>query len=72
MDTIKLRYNTKARTDEDPRWRVVINGIEHPATEVFINTPLWTTKDILPEVGEKWHVTTKGTPSWDGLVCTIN
>jgi hypothetical protein len=71
MNEIKLRYNTKAQSD-DPRWRVVIDGVEYPATDVRINVPSWTTTDILPDVGQKWHVTTRGSITWDGTVCTIS
>jgi|Laugresu1bdmlbsd_1035121.scaffolds.fasta_scaffold51484_2 hypothetical protein len=56
MTKVKIRYNTNAKSDEDLHWRVLINGVEHLASNVVINCLSYTTKDIIEGVGEKWHI----------------
>lgn len=73
MYEVKIRYNTNAVNSDDLHWRVIIDGVEHLAREVSINTPTHTTKDFIKEVGEKWHITTKcKSIVWKGNVCIIN
>ena len=48
MYEIKIRYNTKAVNSDDLHWRVVIDGIEHLAREVEIQTPTHTTNARSP------------------------
>lgn len=73
MDEIKIRYNTeKDKTDASlPAWRVLINGIEHLATEVELKVVSKTTEDILPSGILKWHISCVGKAEWNGLHCTI-
>jgi hypothetical protein len=57
MSKVSIRYNTNAISDEDLHWRVLIDGVEHLASNVVINCMSYTTKDIIEGVGEKWHIT---------------
>jgi len=73
MYEVKIRYNTNAKNSDDLHWRVLIDGKEFLAKNVEINTPTYTTKDFIKEVGEKWHITTKANSiTWKGDVCEIN
>lgn len=73
MYEIKIRYNTNAVNSDDPHWRIIIDGTEHLAKEIIINTPTYTTKDFIKGVGEKWHITAKcKSIVWNGEVCTIS
>lgn len=56
---IKLRYNTTC-TDNKLYWRVLINGIEHLASDVKIHVPVQTTQDVIEGVGLKHHISCKG------------
>ena len=53
---IKIRFNTTCK-DGFHYWRVIVNGITHLASNITINCQSFTTKDIVPGVGEKWHIT---------------
>jgi hypothetical protein len=55
--TVKIRYKTDAKPDDLLHWRIIIDGVEHHASNVTINCMSWTTKDNIEGVGEKWHVT---------------
>ena len=72
---IQLRFNTeKEKTDSSlPAWRVLIDGVERLAEQVYFETPCWTTQDLIAENKMKWHLTSDGVPHWDatGKVCTI-
>lgn len=46
MKTVKIRYNTLVN-DDLHYWRVIIDGEEHLASDVIINVPTYTTKDIV-------------------------
>jgi hypothetical protein len=74
MSKISIRYNTKAKENDTLHWRVVIDGIETLASDVEVNTRLWTTKDWIEEVGWKWHITCESTDiQWDeNHKCIIN
>lgn len=52
---IQLRYNTAAG-DSNLKWRIVIDGKEHLASQVFFNIPCRTTEDTIEGVGIKHHV----------------
>jgi hypothetical protein len=64
---IKLRFNTeKEKADQSlPAWRVLIDGVEHLATGVRIEAPIWTSEDILPTGQRKWHISSEGTVHWN-------
>ncbi len=72
---IKLRFNTdKDKIDASlPAWRVLIDGVEHLAEQVFFETPSQTTQDLIEENKIKWHLSTQGVPHWDAdkKICTI-
>ncbi len=73
---IKVRFNTnKDKVDGNlPAWRVLIDGEEHLAESVVINTKTWTTLDEISPSLLKWHITCDGLPEWDesGKKCVIN
>jgi len=66
MYDIKIRYNTKAKPEDTLHWRVLINGVEHLASHVEINTQTKTTTDFIEGVGTKWHISCKGNIQWTG------
>jgi hypothetical protein len=74
--TIKIRFNTeKDKIDGSlPPWRVLVDGKEHFAETVTINTKTWTTLDEIAPDFFKWHITCDGRPEWDesGQKCVIN
>jgi uncharacterized membrane protein len=53
---IKIRFNTMAG-DSHLKWRILIDGIEHLASEIEVLVPSVTTRDLVEGVGEKWHIT---------------
>ena len=66
MNDIKIRYNTNAKPEDTLHWRVLINGVEHLASNVEINTQTKTTMDFIEGVGMKWHISCKGNFEWNG------
>lgn len=73
MSEIKIRYNTNAKSNNELHWRVLIDGIEHLASNVQINTHCYTTKDEIEGVGTKWHISCKSdSVVWVGTKCIIN
>ena len=71
--SIKLRYNTEC-IDRRLFWRVLINGTEHLAENVFIKIPVETTADFLADKGvTKHHISCESdTISWENDVLTIS
>lgn len=71
--TIKLRYNTEC-TDKRLYWRVLINGVEHLAENVYFNIPVHTTADFLSEKGvTKHHITCESDSiTWKNEELTIS
>lgn len=55
MFNVKVRYNTTV-SDDHLYWRVLINGVEHLASEVIFEVPTYTTKDEIEGVGTKHHI----------------
>lgn len=53
---IKIRYNTNV-DDDFLYWRVLIDGVEHLASDIKINVPSYSTKDFIEGVGMKHHIT---------------
>ena len=63
---IQLRYNTETG-DSNLKWRIIIDGHEYLAANVFFNCPCRTSSDIMPEVGLKHHVSCETNMiQWDG------
>ena len=54
---VKVRYKTDAKPGEIVQWRVIIDDVEYGASSVIINCLSYTTRDNIPGVGEKWHIT---------------
>ena len=69
---VKIRYKTDAKTDDVLHWRVLIDGVEHYASNVTINCMSYTTKDIIEDGIEKWHITCKPIQvQWMGNECIL-
>jgi hypothetical protein len=69
---VKLRYKTDAKPEDELQWRVLIDGIEHHASEVRIFCPSFTTKDMIDGVGEKWHMSCNANMiEWKNKICII-
>ena len=72
MRKVNIRYNTNAAEGDILHWRVVIDGIEYLASDVEVNTKLWTTKDFIEGIGWKWHITCESdTIIWNDTKCII-
>lgn len=55
---VKIRYNHDA--GESPlKWRVVIDEVEHLASNIDILVPSVTTGDFIEGVGQKYHISCK-------------
>jgi hypothetical protein len=69
---VKIRYNTNAKSDDTLHWRVIINGVEHLASNVIINCMTRTTKDYIEGVGDKWHISCNPTQiEWMDTECIL-
>jgi hypothetical protein len=69
---VKIRYNTNAKSDDILHWRVIINGVEHLASNVIINCMTRTTKDYIEGVGDKWHISCNPTQiEWVDTECIL-
>jgi hypothetical protein len=70
---VKIRYKTDAKTTDSLQWRVLIAGHEYYASEVHINCPTLTTRDMVEGVGEKWHITCEAKEiDWIGEKCIVS
>jgi len=71
--TVKVRYKTDAAEGDPVRWRVLIDDVEHHATDVVMMCPSHTSCDTLnggPEF--KWHITCVANKvEWHGKKCLI-
>jgi uncharacterized membrane protein len=56
MHLVKIRYNHDAG-DSGLFWRVIINGVEHLASDLEIHGAAYTTQDEVEGVGKKYHIT---------------
>jgi len=56
---VKIRYKTDAKPGDILQWRVIVDGVEHHASNVVINCMSYTTRDIIENGVEKWHITCK-------------
>jgi uncharacterized membrane protein len=66
MRQVKIRYNTNVG-DSGLYWRIIINGVEHLASDIDINVPTKTTGDFIHEVGLKHHITCEpDNIKWEG------
>lgn len=74
MDSlIQIRFNTeKDKTDASlPPWRVLVDGVEHLASEVHVEGGCWTSHDEISPGLWKWHITCHGQVRWDNQICRI-
>ena len=64
---IQIRYNTdREKIDMGLKpWRILIEGQEQLATEVFIEVPCWTSQDTLANGLVKWHISCRGKAIWN-------
>lgn len=66
MRQVKIRYNHNVG-DSRLYWRIIINGVEHLASDIDVYVPTKTTGDFIPEVGLKHHLTCEpDNIEWDG------
>lgn len=69
---VKLRYKTDAKPEDTLHWRIIIDGVEKHASEVRLFCPTYTTKDIVEEGVEKWHISCKANIiEWKNEICII-
>jgi hypothetical protein len=72
MYKVRIRYNTKVTEGSDLNWRVLIDGIEHLATNVKLSIPTHTSNELIDGV-EKWHIVCEANSIiWNKTECTIN
>ena len=76
MIDVKVRYNTNC-DDNHSYWRVLVEGVEQIASNVIVEIPTYTTKDIVfdPKSGAvvtKHHISCKANEViWKGDVVII-
>lgn len=67
-----IRYNTHSVDDTD-RWRIIDQeNTEILVSEIRINVPSYTSKDIMEDVGVKFHIACEGVLSVEGNVAVIS
>ena len=66
MRQVKIRYNHNVG-ESGLYWRIIINGVEHLASDIDIQVPTKTTGDFVADVGLKHHITCEPENiEWDG------
>jgi hypothetical protein len=69
---VKIRYKTDTKPEDTLHWRVIIDDVEYHASEVKTFCPTYTTKDIIKEGIEKWHISCKANViEWENKICII-
>ena len=66
---IQIRYNTKSMDEKMP-WRVIINGNERLAQDIFIIGSAYGEKTYVENVA-KYNLATNGTAIWNNNSVTI-
>ncbi len=71
--SIKIRFNTEC-SDNRLYWRVLIDGVEHLAENIYINAPVFTSGDFLPDKNQtKHHIScVSDNLGWNGDILTVN
>ncbi|MGE0637091.1 MAG: hypothetical protein AB7G44_09795 [Bacteroidia bacterium] len=71
--TVKIRFNTEC-SDNRLYWRVLFDGVEHLAENIFINVPVYTSGDFLADKNQtKHHIScVSDNLVWNGDVLTVN
>lgn len=76
MIDVKIRYNTICQ-DNHMFWRILVNGVEYTCSNVLIERPMFTTKDVVwdptrNEMVTKHHIScTAEEVIWKGDVVII-
>ncbi len=66
-----IRYNTES-TDDSNRWRIIDGKDEILASEIRINVPSYTSKDVMENVGLKFHIACEGILTIENNIAEIN
>lgn len=66
-----IRYNTYS-TDDSNRWRIIEKETETLVSEIRINVPSHTSKDLIEDVGIKFHIVCEGVLTIKGTIAEIN
>lgn len=78
---IRIRFNTNHPKDPtstvELAWRILIGedaseSAEKLASDVRFNVPSFSTHEVLPDVGHKWHFACRGKPRWEGTVFIVD
>lgn len=71
LKIIKIRFNTE-HEETGLLWRILIDEVEHLASEVIINVPTFTTTDMLHDGRVKHHISANYKKiSWDKKIITV-
>lgn len=76
MIDVKIRYNTLC-TDNHKFFRILINGVEHICSNIIVEIPMWTTRDLVwdphrSEMVDKHHFSCKANEVvWKGDVVVV-
>jgi len=66
-----IRYNTES-VDDSNRWRIIDGDQEFLVSEIRINVPTYTSKDLMPVVGLKFHIACEGELTVVNNIAEIN
>lgn len=66
-----IRFNTDT-TDDSKRWRIIDGETEMLVSDIRINVPSYASKDLMPEVGLKFHIACEGVLTIHGTIAEIN
>lgn len=66
-----IRYNTES-VDDSNRWRIIDGNQEFLVAEIRINVPTFTSKDMMPNVGLKFHIACEGVLTIENNIAEIN
>lgn len=66
-----IRYNTDS-TDDSNRWRIIEEGNETLVSHILINVSSYTSKDLIENVGVKFHIVCEGILTIKDNIAEIN
>ena len=66
-----IRYNTDS-TDDSNRWRIIEEENETLVSDIRINVPSYTSKDLIEHVGIKFHIACEGILTIKDTIAEIN
>lgn len=76
MIDVKIRYNTLC-DDDHTYWRILIDGVEHTASNVIVDIPVQTTRDDVFDpsrnaIVNKHHISCQANEIvWEGDVVVV-